>query len=119
MRKIGVVFALVSVLLLALPVAAQDPTKVDPKHYMVVFENDQVRVVRIAYGPYEKSVMHEHPSGVAVSLTTHRFKFTFPDGTTEERSWKAGDAWWVKAETHLPENLSDEPFELILVEIKK
>nr|NIR51506.1 hypothetical protein [candidate division KSB1 bacterium]NIS26908.1 hypothetical protein [candidate division KSB1 bacterium]NIT73741.1 hypothetical protein [candidate division KSB1 bacterium]NIU27639.1 hypothetical protein [candidate division KSB1 bacterium]NIU94275.1 hypothetical protein [candidate division KSB1 bacterium] len=40
---------------------AQDATKVDPKHYKVEFENDQVRVLRISYGPGEKSVMHEHP----------------------------------------------------------
>jgi hypothetical protein len=26
----------------------------------VEFENDQVRVLRITYGPHEKSVMHAH-----------------------------------------------------------
>jgi hypothetical protein len=36
---------------------AQDAVKVDPKHYKVEFENDQVRVLRITYGPGEKSVM--------------------------------------------------------------
>jgi hypothetical protein len=34
---------------------AEDPVKVDPKHYKVEFENDRVRVVRIKYGPGEKS----------------------------------------------------------------
>ena len=118
MHRLGIFFAVVSVLLLAMPLVAQDPTKVDPKHYKVVFENDQVRVVRITYGPHENSVMHKHPSGVAVFLTGQGGKFTFPDGQTEERTWKAGEAWWVEGETHLPENLSDEPMELILVEIK-
>lgn len=42
---------------------AQDPVKVDPKHYKVQFENDRVRVLRITYGPHEKSVMHDHPGG--------------------------------------------------------
>ena len=32
---------------------AQEPTKVDSKHYKVVAENDQVRVLRITYGPKE------------------------------------------------------------------
>src|ERR1700735_4725058 len=36
---------------------AQDPVKVDPKHYKVEFENAQVRILRIHYGPHEKSVM--------------------------------------------------------------
>ncbi len=45
----------------AVPAFAQDPVKVDSKHYKVELENDQVRVLRINYGAGEKSVMHEHP----------------------------------------------------------
>ena len=33
---------------------AQDPVHVDLRHYTVEFENDQVRVLRIRYGPHEK-----------------------------------------------------------------
>ncbi len=40
---------------------AQDATKVDPKHYKVITENAQVRVLRIHYGPHERSVRHSHP----------------------------------------------------------
>ena len=40
---------------------AQDAVKVDPSHHKVEFENDQVRVLRIRFGPGEESVMHEHP----------------------------------------------------------
>jgi len=97
---------------------AQDPVKVDPKHYKVEFENDRVRVLRITYGPHEKSVMHSHPSGVAVFLTDSHGKFTYPDGKSVERDSKAGQVRWATGETHLPENLSDKPEELILVELK-
>jgi len=62
---------------------AQDAVKVDPNHYKVEFENDQVRVLRISYGPHEKSVMHEHPDSVAVFLTDQYVKFTSPDGKSE------------------------------------
>ncbi|MEY2479165.1 MAG: hypothetical protein QOI04_92 [Verrucomicrobiota bacterium] len=37
-------------------VRAQDAAKVDAKHYTVAFENDQVRVLKVHYGPGEKSV---------------------------------------------------------------
>ena len=47
-----------AVCLLAGAAYAQDPVKVDPAHYKVVFENAQVRVLKIHYGPHEKSVMH-------------------------------------------------------------
>ncbi len=97
---------------------AQDPVKVDPKHYKVEVENAQVRVLRIHYGPHEKSVMHGHPAGVAVFLTDSHGKFTFPDGKSEVQDSKAGQARWTPGEIHLPENLSDKPEELILVELK-
>jgi beta-alanine degradation protein BauB len=91
---------------------------VDPTHYKVEFQNKQVRVLRITYGAGEKSVMHGHPAGVAVFLTEGRARFTFPDGKSEERSWKAGETQLMPAEQHLPENLNDKPLELILIELK-
>ena len=42
---------------------AQDPTKVEPKHYRLAFENEHVQVIYVHYGPHEKSAMHEHPAG--------------------------------------------------------
>jgi len=97
---------------------AQDAAKVDPKHYKVEFENDQVRVLRITYGPHEKSVMHSHPEGMVIFLTDAKGKFTFPDGKTQENSWKAGDFSWVPASSHQPENLGNKSFSLIQIEMK-
>ncbi len=97
---------------------AQDPTVVDSTHYRVVFENDQVRVLRITYGPHEKSVMHYHPAGVVVFLTDNTGKFTLPDGQTVDFEGRAGETIWAEAGTHLPENLRGEPMEVILVELK-
>jgi hypothetical protein len=37
-------------------VSEKDPVKVDPGHYSVDFENDRVRVLRIRYGPGERSI---------------------------------------------------------------
>ena len=98
---------------------AQDPVKVDANHYKVEFENDQVRVLRIKVGPMEKSVMHQHPNAVAIFVTDVNGKFTFPDGKSEAITSKAGETRWTPAITHLPENTSDKPFEVILVELKE
>ena len=103
---------------LSFPVMAQDATKVDAKHYKVEFENSRVRIVRVHYGPHEKSVMHSHPAGVAIFQADGRVKFTFPDGKTEERDMKAGQAIYTPAIRHLPENLTDNDMEVILVEMK-
>ena len=102
----------------AVSARAQDPVKVDPKHYKVEFENDQVRVLHVTYGAHEKSVMHEHPGALAVFLTDGQSKFTFPDGKTQDAPIKAGTTMWTPTGKHLPENTGDRPFELIVVEMK-
>src|SRR5213594_653517 len=98
---------------------AQDPVKVDPKHYSVAFENDAVRVLRIHYAPGEKSWMHSHPDAVIVFLEDQKAKMTHPDGKSEEVSGKKGDAVFSTAGAHLPENIGTGPIDLILVELKK
>ena len=108
-----------SVFVLAAKTAtAQDPVKVDPKHYKVEFENDQVRVLRINYGPHEKSVMHDHPAGQVIYVTDSHVKFGLPGGKSEEMQGKAGQTAWAPAGKHLPENMSDKRLEGILVELK-
>jgi hypothetical protein len=112
-------FLALFVLAVAVPSAlAQDPVKVDSKHYKVEFENSQVRVLRINYGPNEKSVMHWHPNAIAIFVTDANGKFTFPNGKTQDFTSKAGETRWNLAGRHLPENTSDQPFEVILVELK-
>jgi quercetin dioxygenase-like cupin family protein len=99
-------------------VFAQDAVKVDPKHYKVEFENDQVRVLRINYGPHEKSVMHQHPDSIAIAMNDMTLRFTTPDGKTQDVTYKAGQSMWAPAGTHLPENTGDKPMEVVLVELK-
>ncbi len=101
------------------PAASRDPVAADPKHYKVEFENEKVRVLRIRYGPREKSTMHGHPSMVGVMLTDMHIRFTYPDGRVEEVSGNAGQVLQFPATEHLPENLSDQPFEAIGVELKR
>jgi len=99
-------------------VLAQDAVKVDPKHYTVITENDQVRILKAHYGPHEKSVMHSHPATAAVFLTDGTGQFTFPDGKTKTFNVKAGTAQYEAATTHLPENSSDTAMDVIVVELK-
>jgi uncharacterized RmlC-like cupin family protein len=99
--------------------AVQDPVKVDPKHYKVEIENEQVRVLRIKYGAHEKSVMHSHPDGVAIFQNDIHCRFTFPDGKTEEHRFRAGETLYMPAGSHLPENLSDQDLNVILIELKR
>ena len=113
-----ILVAALFVFVLSTVALAQDPVKVDGNHYKVEFENDQVRVLRVKVGAKEKSMMHQHPDAVAIFLTDVNGKFTFPNGTSEPVTSKAGDTRWTPAITHMPENAGDQPFEVILVELK-
>lgn len=99
---------------------ALDPVKVDPKHYKVEIDNDQVRVVRARYGPHEKGALHEHAlPRVVVFLTDQQMKVTLSDGSlAAPPRAKAGDVTFAGAAKHQEENLSSEAFEAIAVELK-
>lgn len=96
-----------------------DPVKLDPKHYKVEFENDQVRVLRVNIGAHEKAPLHEHSlNRVTVYLTDQDFQVTSPDGKAAKVQHKAGDTVWATPVTHKEENSSDKAFEAVVVEIK-
>jgi quercetin dioxygenase-like cupin family protein len=98
--------------------SAQDPTKVEPRHYKLLFENDRVQVVSVHYGPHEKSEMHDHPGGVVVVVTGGHLKFTDQNGKVTEVYSKEGEARWFPPFKHKVENVGDEPYNAVYVGIK-
>ncbi len=102
------------------PLSALDPVKVDPNHYTVDFENDQVRVVRVRIGPHESTPMHEHlRKCVAVFFTGQNFRAIGADGESAMATNEAGAVIWGEGpQRHKEENLSDQPFEALMVELK-
>lgn len=102
------------------PALARDAVTLDPVHYKIEHETDRLRILRISYGPKEKSPVHQHLPGVAVMLSDGDFKFTYPDGRTEDFHKRAGefiasDEPWER----LPENLANRRFEALVIELKK
>jgi quercetin dioxygenase-like cupin family protein len=118
-KRIVFCISIVAAIIFSTTTIGEDAVKADPQHYAVEFENDRIRVIRIKYGPGEKSVMHTHGPHVAIFLTESAARMTLPDGTSEELTTEVGVAQWVDGEEHLPENLSDKPLEVVLVELKE
>jgi quercetin dioxygenase-like cupin family protein len=86
--------------------SAIDPLKADPKHYSLEFENDQVRVLRVRFGPHEKGVLHEHKlNHIVVYLT-------------DQAKGKAGEVRLDEAMTHTEENPLDHAVERIAIDLK-
>jgi quercetin dioxygenase-like cupin family protein len=100
------------------PKAGSDPVEVDPKHYSVEFENERVRVLRVRYGPHEKSTPHRHPASVAVYLSDGDFLF-YSQGRKQSIMGRKGQIICFEDPVeHAPENMSDMAFEAVLIELK-
>jgi hypothetical protein len=75
----------------------------------VEFQDDQIRVLRVALAPHEKGVMRTHPNDVLVFLTADLQGHVPP----AEVQWEPGG-------TREPEeNLANSSFEAILIELLK
>lgn len=97
---------------------AQDPVKTNPKHYHVLVDNAQVRVLHVVVGPGEKTTMHEHPDNVTLLLTDGKMAFTAADGKSETVEMKAGQALWSGTQKHMGANSGPAGLEAIVVELK-
>jgi quercetin dioxygenase-like cupin family protein len=98
---------------------AMDPVKVDPKHYKPEFENDQVRVFRVHMGPHDSTPMHEHQlHRIVVYLTDSSVRVTNADGKVDMVNHKAGDIVESGSARHGEQNLTANPVETIVTELK-
>jgi hypothetical protein len=104
--------------------AFQDPFKVAPEDYKLVFENQYVRVVRVTYGAHQKSPVHDHPATPTVYIYTtdgDKMSISHEDGPNVIRpAVKMGQIRFNRgiAEHHTMENLGDQRSEYIRVELK-
>ena len=112
--------ALVGLILLDRPAAAQDPVAANPRAYTIELENQWVRVLRVKLAPHQKSEPHTQPAGVAVLLTDVQANVTFASGEVVALNQRAGQVVDVNLipQARIEENVSDQPIELILVELK-
>ena len=114
------VIPVVCISILRLAIAkAQDPAKVDPAHYKVIFNNPQVRILDFRLKPGEKTPMHSHPNLVVYSLSGGTLKSTLPDGKPTTVTTEAGQVVWHNARTHAVENVGKNEIHTLDIELNK
>jgi hypothetical protein len=116
-RKVGGSVLVVTLFAVLRAATAQESGKIDPKHYTVLFENSQVRVLRVTYAPHETSAKDDRPEAAAVLLNDSLVRLRFPDGKLEGSTPEA-DEHWTPPGKHLPEDIGNAPVELLRVELK-
>lgn len=96
-----------------------DSVEIDPAHHEVLFENDQVRIVRWIVARGDTTLYHSHPDNLNICLTDYNGKVTGPDRNILEVQAKAGSLSWRQAGKHAVANLGNRRMEGILVEPKQ
>ena len=104
-------FTIVLVFVLACQALGQTPK--------VVLENDQVRVLKVALAPHEKASVDWRPEFVTIYVTDVYERITTPDGEAKEIRKKAGETAHSMAAMRVEENLSNQPLEFVVIELKK
>lgn len=97
---------------------AQDPVKVDPAHYRVLFENPSVRILKVDVPAGGKTPMHVHPDSMVISLTASKVRFAFPDGKTQDSELAAESAMYTPAGPHSGTNTGADRVDALVIEFK-
>ena len=106
---------------------AQDPVKAFPQNYSLAFENSDVAVIKVHYGPHEKVGIHDHSSYATVYVYLSdsgpvRFEHYEAKEFTQNRPPVNKGAYRVGpgiVERHTVENLGDIPSDYYRVELKQ
>jgi hypothetical protein len=95
------------------------PEIVDPEHYKIEFENSYVRVIRCKIPARDKVKMHRHPVGsVVVLLSDQNLRQTEATGAVRDVHRNAKEVFWGNPNTHMGENIGDQLYEYIRVDVK-
>jgi beta-alanine degradation protein BauB len=88
------------------------------------FENAAVTVWKTVLAPHEKIGMHRHDHGrVVVALKGGTLTIPHDDGSVRRLVLETGKAYWLDADPpeklHRDDNDSDQPIEMMVVEMKR
>lgn len=95
-----------------------DITTAEAGRYATEFENDLLRVLRIRYGPGERSVPHSHPAGCGVVLAGETFSFRLPSGGMVTAEPRPKSVHCSDREVHDLVNVGGRDLEFIFFDLK-
>lgn len=101
------------------PFSSFDPVELDPRHFRVTLDSDQVRVLFVHLVPRDVTQNAQFLHGVLISLGDAHTHKTMADGTANEERQDAGAAAWEKDGFYSIQNLDDKPVDLTMLELKR
>jgi quercetin dioxygenase-like cupin family protein len=100
--------------------SALDPVRLDPAHYRIEIDNNQVRVLRLRLKRGGRTPLHEEPfEQLLVPLTAARLKVVGPEGKAKTVAYKQAELQWLSPGKETDENVGGGPYEALIVEFKR
>jgi quercetin dioxygenase-like cupin family protein len=102
----------------AAALCAQDAVQVSPGAFKVEIDNPWVRTLREKLAPHEKIALHQHPPSVVIYLSDTQERLTGPDNQSRDVAHKKDEVAYFGATSFAEENLSSQPLEQVVIELK-
>jgi quercetin dioxygenase-like cupin family protein len=97
---------------------AQDPVKVDPAHYRVLFENAHMRVLEYRDKAGYKAPMHSHPAYMTYVTAAGKTKVMLPSGEMKVNEHAGSEFACHPPTQHATENIGSTGTQEVVVEFK-
>jgi hypothetical protein len=83
-----------------------------------LLENDKVKVYEATFRPGAVAQSQLRPNRVVHYKTPGKLTRSYPDGKMEDRSFAAGDTFWLEAGTYQIKNTGTTTVKVMVVEVK-
>jgi hypothetical protein len=100
------------------PWSELDPAYVDARHFRVVLDNPHVSVLRLHLAARDSAEQSQFTARLEIPLGPVRFSKTDTEGKSVERQHDAGTVQWEKATLETIANISSDPLDAVIVELK-
>lgn len=95
-----------------------DAVAIAPHLHEIIFENDQVRMLKVTVPAGSSAAMHWHPNSVNYVLSGGGLRFSFSDGTSREVTLEMGATVPGNEGRHKVENIGTTEVQTIQTELK-
>jgi beta-alanine degradation protein BauB len=98
--------------------AIDDIVEISPNIHKVIFENDQIRMLKVTVKPGDKVPMHTNPENINYVLRSGTLRLINPDGSAQDIDVAEGQVLPAPVGSHAVENIGATEVQTICVELK-
>jgi quercetin dioxygenase-like cupin family protein len=95
-----------------------DIAKISPGIHEVIFENDQIRVLKVTVKPGDTVPMHRNPENINYILRPGTLRLTGTDGSVQDVALTEGQVIPAPVSSHAVENIGQTELQTICIELK-